>query len=65
MHWAKSGDDLSVRSEFTADFLRWICETDASKKANLRNYIYERETVELKLPRIALKRPEILRTYHK
>ena len=31
----------------------------------LRNYIYDRETVELKLSRIALKRPEMLRTYHK
>ena len=31
VQWAKSGGDLSVRSEFTADFLRWICETTASK----------------------------------
>ena len=27
--------------------------------------IYERETVELKLPRNAMKRSEMLRTYHK
>lgn len=32
---------------------------------SLSLYIYERATVGLKLPRIALKRPEMLRTYHK
>ena len=65
MHWVKSGGDLSVLSEFTADFLRWIFETAAGKWPWRIIYNCERATVKLKLPRIALKRPEMLRTYHK
>ena len=35
MHWAKSGGDLSVPSEFTADFLPWICEAARQQVTNL------------------------------
>ena len=31
VHWTKSGGDVIVWFGFTADLLRWMCETAANK----------------------------------